>query len=242
MIKTKLNIIKLNILTTILTLICISCTPINNITPKENNQNFENESQNTNPSNKKSQKTKASKLEIIGKTLEDQKKQEDIQIAQIDSALPDFLGTFKADDYDGLSAYEEMEIKRILYSSLNYERQKINTLKEILEQLNTNVQHKQTAKHFIYSISLSIQSQLSRDLALIQNLIEDNLHTLKQKESEILITAESDLKLKENFAKTLNKTIEDYNRNDQSIKISVVTLANYFDEKYKDLDSFKPNN
>ncbi|WKC76667.1 complement regulator-acquiring protein (plasmid) [Borreliella valaisiana] len=60
MTNTKLNIIKLNIITAILTLICISCAPINTINPKEtsntnkketintnkkeNNQNFENKS------------------------------------------------------------------------------------------------------------------------------------------------------------------------------------------------------
>ncbi|AEL19441.1 putative lipoprotein, truncated (plasmid) [Borreliella bissettiae DN127] len=41
----KLNIIKLNIITTILTSICISCAPIGKVNPKPNS--------NTNPENNK---------------------------------------------------------------------------------------------------------------------------------------------------------------------------------------------
>ncbi|AAT93829.1 hypothetical protein BGA70 (plasmid) [Borreliella bavariensis PBi] len=120
--KTKLNIIKLNIITTVLTLICISCTLVNKIgiklksktNTKENNQNFENKSQDPESLKKKNQKTKASKLETTDKNPENQ---EYIKIAETDAKGIDFLATFKADVYDELSRYEEMQIKRIIYSS-----------------------------------------------------------------------------------------------------------------------------
>lgn len=239
--KTNLNTIKPNIVTIMLALICISCTPVNNIAPesnrhtnsKENNQNLFQESQ----------KTKASKLEIIGKNLEDQNKQEYMGIAKIDTAHFDFLGTFKADHYDQLSKYEEIEIKRILYSSLNYEKQKIETLKEILEKLNANPKHKQTAKHFIYQISPAIQYKLNIDLSLILEAIKDKLHTLNPKKAEeLLMQVESDLKLKQRFAETLNATLEAYNQNSQNILNNDEELAKHMDENYKDLDSFNPIN
>ncbi|WKC79427.1 complement regulator-acquiring protein [Borreliella tanukii] len=251
MTKTKLNIIKLNIITAILTLIFISCASDNTVIPKpnnhtnskENNQNFENESsksEDLKPSNQKPKGTTASKLEIIANSLEAQKEKENIEIAKIDTAYFNFLGVFKADHYDELSEYEEIEIKRMIYSSLNYEKQKIATLKEILDKLNIIPEHKPVAKKFIYQISLSIQSQLSLDLILIKEAIRNNSHTLPQKESELLMQAESDLKLKQSFAKALSATLEAYNKNSGNIKNNLKALSDHMDENYKDLDSLKP--
>ncbi|WP_316273342.1 complement regulator-acquiring protein [Borreliella garinii] len=102
--KTKLNIIKVNILTTILTLICISCA-VNKIDPesksKTNTKDFENKSQDLEPSNtknkdlepleKNSKKTIISKLEKMIKNLEDQK---DTEIAKITNTQIDILRNF----------------------------------------------------------------------------------------------------------------------------------------------------
>ncbi len=119
MTKTKLDIIKVNIVAIILTLICLSCS-VDKIDPEPKNQNFEN----AKPLNKKNLETKDSKLETTAKNLENQKKQEYIKIAEIDAQGINFLATFKADVNDMLSQYEEMQIKRTIYSSLNYDTQK----------------------------------------------------------------------------------------------------------------------
>ncbi|AAT93828.1 hypothetical protein BGA69 (plasmid) [Borreliella bavariensis PBi] len=59
-------------------------------------------------------------------------------------------------------------------------------------------------------------------------LINDNLHTQNQKESELLMNLESNLKIKQNFAKKLNETIDAYNKNPPpSIKTYVYELAAY---------------
>lgn len=53
---------------------------------------------------------------------------------------------------------------------------------------------------------------------------------------------ESDLKLKQRFAETLNATLEAYNQNSQNIRNNDEELAKHMDENYKDLDSFNPIN
>ncbi len=146
--KKKSNISKLKIITAILTSICISCTPLDNVNPNklkshtnprklkktksrtnsknlvENNQDLKNESQNPKYSNQKPQeKILLSKLEKIDKDLKDQKKQEDIQIANID-AQSDFLETFKLHKDEVFMNITKMILKRIIYSSLNYEKEK----------------------------------------------------------------------------------------------------------------------
>ncbi|WP_215537937.1 complement regulator-acquiring protein [Borreliella bavariensis] len=240
MTKTKLNIIKVNIVVIILTLICISCA-VDKIDPEQKNQNFENKSQDPESLKKKNEKTKASKLETAAKNLENQKKQEYIKINEIDAQGINFLATFKADENDNLSQYEEMQIKRTIYSSLNYEKQKINTLKVILETLYNKLKHRYTSKEFIYQIAASIQHNIDRALCLIkETIIKDNLHTQNQKESELLMNLESNLKTRQNFAKKLNETIEDYNQNSKNIQTNVDALATYMKENYKTLDSFKP--
>ncbi len=263
----KLNTIKLNVITAILTLICISCAPFGNVNPNklknpitsknlkktkrsnhsrnlkktnshtnsensaENNQNLENESQNSKSSNQNPQEeTAISKLEKIGKDLEAQKKEKDTQIEKISSdAQYDFLENFKLHNYDYFMHNTKMTLKKIIYSSLNYEKEKILTLKEILEKLDTEDNNRRIAGQFLET-SRDIQLQ-QEDLILKK--IQDTLQTLsKEKAEELLQHAERDLKIKQNFVKALNATIEAYNKNSDNIKIDNKALANHMEKKY----------
>ncbi|ACN93509.1 conserved hypothetical protein (plasmid) [Borreliella finlandensis] len=263
----KLNIIKLNVITAILALICISCAPFGNANPNklknpttsknlkktkrnnhsrnlkktnshtnsensaENNQNLENESQNLKSSNQNPQEeTAISKLEKIGKELEAQKKEKDTQIAKISSdAQYDFLENFKLKNYDYFMHNTKMTLKKIIYSSLNYEKEKILILKEILEKLDKNSANRQIARKFLET-SRDIQLQ-QEDLILKK--IQDALHTLsKEKAEKLLQLTERDLKIKQNFVKALNETIEAYNKNSGNIKTDYEALANHMEKKY----------
>lgn len=51
---------------------------------------------------------------------------------------------------------------------------------------------------------------------------------------------ESELKIKENFAKKLNKTIDAYNQDSENIKTNAEQLAKYINENYKEFNSLKP--
>ncbi|AAT93826.1 conserved hypothetical protein (plasmid) [Borreliella bavariensis PBi] len=256
--KTKLNIIKLNILTTTLTLICISCA-VNKIDPepksktnkKENIKNFVNKFQDLEPSKKQNKdleplrekypEATASKLETTLKILEAQKEKENIEIAKIDNTQIDFLKTFKTDPHDSLPEDEKMQMKKIIYSSLNYETEKIKILQEILEKLDKNLQHKKIAKNFIYDIPIIIQSRLDIISKVIKNPIKDELQILNQKEiEELLMRIESELKIKENFKKALNKTIDAYNQDSENIKTSAEQLEKHINENYKEFNSLKP--
>ncbi|WP_210370771.1 complement regulator-acquiring protein [Borreliella garinii] len=263
--NSKLNIIKLNVITAILTSICISCAPFGNVNPNklknpttsktpkkvkrsnnsrnlknlnnhtnsenssENNKNFENESQNSKSSNQHSQEeTTISKLENIGKGLEAQKKEEDIQIAKSYGVQYDFLETFKLqrDDYFMFNA--KMKLKRIIYPSLNYDTKKILALKEILETLDTD-KNRRVARKFLET-SRDIQLQLE-DIHLKK--IQDKLHTLSIKEAETLLQdVKRDLRIKQNFTKTLNATIDAYNKNVGDIKTNAEALAKHIKDKY----------
>ncbi|WP_419250352.1 complement regulator-acquiring protein [Borreliella afzelii] len=246
--KTKPDIIKLNILTIILTLIFISCDvnkidseSKNKTNPKENTKNLLNESQNLKTSHQKSleEKDPISKLKEIGKKLKTQEEKDTAEIATIDTAQFDFLGSLKTQHYKDLSENEEMNIKRIIYSSLNYEIEKIKTLKEIIEKLKENYEHQKILERFLYSISLIIQSQLNAGLEKIKN----KLNTLTQKNYKaILMEIEYSLKLKENFGKALNKTVEEYNQDLANIKTNKEALVKHMDENYTNLNSFKPTN
>ncbi|OJH14662.1 hypothetical protein ER70_07330 (plasmid) [Borreliella bissettiae] len=269
----KLNKSKLNIITAILTSICISCAPLGNVNPNKlksrtttrnlkktktransknlkkpnshtnsenlsenstknlstNNQNFENESQNSKSSNQNSQEqTATSKLEKIGKDLETQEKQDNIQIAKIDTKY-DFLETFKLQNDDYFMHREKMKLKKIIYSSLNYDTEKILTLKEILEKLDKNSDNRTIARKFLET-SKDIQLQIEdRHLTKIQNI----LPTLSKKNAEELLQkTEQDLKIKQNFVKVLNETIAAYNKNSGNIKKNDAVLANHIKEKY----------
>ncbi|WKD01273.1 complement regulator-acquiring protein (plasmid) [Borreliella americana] len=108
--KNKLNKIKLNIITTILTLFFIlyAVNPpdskVKSYTDlKEGSENFENESREFRSLNQKSPKEAISiKLKALAKKLKDQKN-------------------------------EKLQIEKIIQTSLNYDTEKIKKLKKILE-------------------------------------------------------------------------------------------------------------
>ncbi|MBB6208526.1 complement regulator-acquiring protein [Borreliella lanei] len=233
MTKNKLNKIKLNIIATILTLICISCA-VNPIDPKVNSRTDikENVEKSGNPESlkqKSQEETIVSKLEALGKKLETQKNQEIAKIAEIkESDLIDTLASeikpfFFNTATEKTKTNVKMQIKRIIYSSLNYDKDKINNLKEILETLKDREDHKDIAIRFLYMTTLNIQEQLDNHLELIK---KDKLNNLSEKElQELLIHVEFDLLLKEKFKKTLEKTVNEVYQEIQN---------KYFAEKSKE--------
>ncbi|WP_236845693.1 complement regulator-acquiring protein [Borreliella garinii] len=244
----KLNMIKLNI-TTILSLMCISCSLIDQIdtklksltNPKESEKNFLNKSQNPKLSNQESLEKEEeeeeeeekkeddddiiSKLKAISKKLQAQERKVNRKIAKIADAKLDFLDTFQPSPHIIIPKDEKIVIKRIIYSSLNYEKQKINTLKEILEKLYQYIDHDRVLPllmYFLHRTAFFIQKEIEGCLELIQN----RLHNLKQNEFELLHeTLEKSLTLKQKFAKKLNETIEAYNQNLHNIKNDMEELA-----------------
>ncbi|WP_234931326.1 complement regulator-acquiring protein [Borreliella garinii] len=240
----KLNMIKLNI-TTILSLMCISCSLIDQIdtklksltNPKESEKNFLNKSQNPKLSNQESLEKEEeeekkeddddiiSKLKAISKKLQAQERKVNRKIAKIADAKLDFLDTFQPSPHGIIPEDEKIVIKRIIYSSLNYEKQKINTLKEILEKLYQYIDHDRVLPllvYFLHGTAFFIQKEIEGCLELIQN----RLHNLKQNEFELLHeTLEKSLTLKQKFAKKLNETIEAYNQNLHNIKNDMEELA-----------------
>lgn len=266
--NSKLNIIKINVITAILASICLSCAPFGNVNPNklknsttskiskkvkqnnnsrnlknlnshtnaesslENDKNLEDESQNLKSSNQNSQEeTTISKLENIGKDLEAQKKEEDIQIARIaksDGAQYDFLETFKLKNDDVFMFHAKMTLKEIIYPSLNYDTKKILALKEILEKLDTD-KNRRVARNFLET-SRDIQHQSEYVyLKKIQNV----LRTLSKEEAERLLQdVERDLKIKQNFIKTLNATIDAYDKNVGGIRTNDEALASHMRDKY----------
>ncbi|WP_330529188.1 complement regulator-acquiring protein [Borreliella valaisiana] len=267
--NSKLNIIKLNVITAILTSICISCAPFGNVNPNklknpttsktpkkvkrsnnsrnlknpnsntnsenssENNKNLENEYQNSKSSNQNSQEeTIISKLENIGKGIEAQKKEENTQIAKMaksDGVQYDFLETFKLQRDDYFMFHAKMQLKRIIYPSLNYDTKKILALKEILEKLDTD-KNRRAASKFLET-SRDIQHQLE-DVRL-KKIQDALLRTLSKKEAETLLQAvKDDLKRKQNFAKALNATIDAYNKNVGGIRTNDEALAKHIKDKY----------
>ncbi|WP_215539869.1 complement regulator-acquiring protein [Borreliella bavariensis] len=266
--NSKLNIIKLNVITAILTSICISCAPFGNVNPNklknpttsktpkkvkrsnnsrnlknlnshtnsenssESNKNLKNESKNSKSLNQNSQEeTTISKLENIGKGLEAQKKEEDTQIAKIaesDDVQYDFLETFKLQRDDYFMFHAKMKLKRIIYPSLNCDTKKILALKEILEKLDTD-KNRRVAGQFLET-SKNIQLKLE-DTHLKK--IQDTLRALSKKEAETLLQdVKRDLKIKQNFAKTLNATIDAYNKNVGGIRTNDEALAKHIKDKY----------
>lgn len=248
--KNKLNIIKLNIITAILTSICISCAPLDNVNPNklkshtnprklkktksrtnsknlaENNQNLKNDSQNPKYSNQNPQ-------EKIDKDLKDKKKQEDIQIANIDAQY-DFLETFKLQNDEVFMHITKMILKRIIYSSLNYEKEKILLLKEILEKLDNNYQNQKIARMFL---------ETSRDIQLrIEKIHSIKIQDISKKEAEKLLQdRKRSLKTKQNFAKTLNETIDAYSKDFNNLKTNLKNLATHIKDKYYHITLYLPN-
>ncbi|ACN52654.1 complement regulator-acquiring protein [Borreliella valaisiana] len=260
MTNTKLNIIKLNIITAILTLICISCAPDNQINPDlSSNTNLEKFGQHFKDRSRGSQDhghsyqeyqdlkieiekykgNKASQLKAIKNHLEKQKKKEDIEIAKIDAEITktstqsDFLKTFTASSFYANPEKDLLAMKRIIYSSLYYNTTRVKTLNEILEKLNTSSENKKVVTNLLYKVALGIQLQLE---LCLENITKDESHSPNQRTEELLEFARNDLNRKDRFVKVLNKTINDYNRNAGGIKTNVEKLASYMDEKFKALE------
>ncbi|APS99360.1 hypothetical protein Bmayo_04545 (plasmid) [Borreliella mayonii] len=207
---------------------------------KENTENFENESGDLEPLKQKSQEeTTISKLKALGKKMEAQKNEENAEIAKLTGVnlidnlgiYPMYYGKNKKDEKaeepekdsetkftvvsEEIQKNEKLQIERMIYSSLNYETDKINKLKEILETLKGKDEHENIAISLLYT-TLDIQEQLDDYLELIK---QDNLNTLSEKElQELLINVEFDLTLKEKFKKTLAKTVNEVSKTIQEIK------------------------
>ncbi|WPM06425.1 complement regulator-acquiring protein (plasmid) [Borreliella sinica] len=246
--KNNPNTIKLNIVAMILSLICISCG-INKTDPqlqghtdsKENTQNLTNESQILEALYKDLEsKDPTTQLTTIGKILEIQKEQENTQIPKIASQNLDFLATFKIDSHDNISEDDQMKIKRIMYSSLNYETSKIAILKEILEKLIKNDQHKEIVRKLLYYAAMGIELELNKNL---QSIKTKELNALEPKEFNLILTfAKEDLKKTQRFAKTLNETIEAYSQDQQGIKTDDAKLANYINKNFETFFPKMPHN
>ncbi|WNY65493.1 complement regulator-acquiring protein [Borreliella carolinensis] len=259
MTTTKLNEINLNIITVILTLICISCT-VNPITPKvksytnlqENTEIFEKNLEGFGSSDQKFVETTASKLKEIGKKLEAQKNEETTKVAGTLAGVnlvdnlkiyPMYYGKYEKAQATKFTVVDEdtqktekLQIEQIIYSSLNYEKEKIDKLKEILEKLKGEPDCENAVRSLLYRKALGIQQQIDKHLELIK---EEKLNALSEEElKELLIHVEFDLMLKEKFKKTLEKTVnevaeeieeilEDYQKN---------YLVGYIYENYEIFD------
>ncbi|MBB6043294.1 complement regulator-acquiring protein [Borreliella yangtzensis] len=259
MINTKLNIIKLSIITSILPLIFISCTPDNQVNPDLKNntnpeiaQRFKDKFQEfTEPVNsyqeyqdlkieiEKHRGNTTSKLKALQKHMENQKKKETEEVAKVDAEIAkistqsDFIKTFTTNSNYATSDTDRLLMKRMIYSSLYYNTTRVKKLYEILEKLNASSQHKDIITNLLYQIALGIQMRLDNHL---ETITKDELplpnQTKSEKEEELLESTSNDLKKKDNVGKALNKTINDYNRDFNKIKTDVEKLANYMNKQF----------
>ncbi|WP_210372586.1 complement regulator-acquiring protein, partial [Borreliella garinii] len=150
------------------------------------------------------------------------------KIAKSDGVQYDFLETFKLERDDYFMFHAKMKLKRIIYSSLNYDTKKILVLKKILEKLDTD-KNRRIAGKFLET-SRNIQLKLE-DTYLKK--IQDTLRTLSKKEAEKLLQdIKRDLKIKQNFAETLNATIDAYNKDVGGIRTNDEALAKHIKDKY----------
>ncbi len=101
-------------------------------------------------------------------------------------------------------------------------------LKKILEKLDTD-KNRRIAGKFLET-SRNIQLKLE-DTYLKK--IQDTLRTLSKKEAEKLLQdIKRDLKIKQNFAETLNATIDAYNKDVGGIRTNDEALAKHIKNKY----------
>nr|WP_235691499.1 complement regulator-acquiring protein [Borreliella americana] len=108
---------------------------LKNTNLEENTQNFENESGDLILYNQKFIKTTDSELKEIATKLETQKKEENTQIDKINKEEFGILDAY-IDAYPTIANEDKkMILKRMLYSSSDYKKENIETLKEILEKL-----------------------------------------------------------------------------------------------------------
>ncbi|WNY69179.1 complement regulator-acquiring protein [Borreliella lusitaniae] len=246
--KLKINMIKLNIIKVALALICISCAP-DGTPSSELNSKISKEIKDFNPAKNQEyyKKPKALKLETAPeylKYLEDQKNEEDEKIAKIDSSS-DFLKTFEvSSDIDHrlkLDQDNRMRLKRIIYSSLDYETQKIDTLKEILEKLKEQTfnQKNEKIKDFFAQIVIGMQKAIDNNTASLEKNKNSNQKEKEEEKKDALMGAKELLNKKEEFAKRLNTIIQAYKQNHENIQKDMQKLANYIHEHYEYFDSFK---
>ncbi|WKC84954.1 complement regulator-acquiring protein [Borreliella lusitaniae] len=245
--KLKINMIKLNIIKVALALICISCAP-DGTPSSELNSKISKEIKDFNPAKNQEyyKEPKALKLETAPeylKYLEDQKNEEDEKIAKIDSSS-DFLNTFEISSGTNLKLDKDdnrMRLKRIIYSSLDYETQKINTLKEILEKLKeqTYKQKNEKIKDFFAQIVIGMQKAIDKNTASLEKNKNSNQKEKEEEKEDALIRAKELLNKKEEFAKRLNAIIQAYKQNHENIQKDMQKLADYIHEHYEYFDSFK---
>ncbi|WNY70074.1 complement regulator-acquiring protein [Borreliella andersonii] len=259
MTKINLNTTKLNIITTILTLICISCAPVNKTKPKVNentklkkginsekstnleksSQNFEDTPGDFKSSYQKSSETTASKLKAISKELEDQKNQHNIQMAKMTKEESSLFDPYIA--AHGLSNHHESNlVKKMLYSSLGYKKENIETLKEILETLVFGKSDPKIPARFLHRTAGNIELQLENCLQTINEKLNTQSENSKGDLEELLMQTKYLLQLKERFKKTLNETLEAYRKNTNNMKDNEQILEEHFSKYYQELDTLKP--
>ncbi|WNY67341.1 complement regulator-acquiring protein [Borreliella lusitaniae] len=148
-------------------------------------------------------KSTEEKLKVIGKYLENQKAQEDREIAKIAAANYDFLSTFKIYPNQEMADYTRMRLKRMIYSSLDYDKQKIEALKKVLEKINEK--DKDKAQKLLEDM-ITIQI----DLEPIKEITEEEkLNRLNEEErKKFLQAAVALLNIKGQFAQYLHELIE----------------------------------
>ncbi|WP_424632623.1 complement regulator-acquiring protein [Borreliella lusitaniae] len=160
--------------------------------------------QNFNPlKNEDPNKSTEEKLKVIGKYLENQKAQEEREIAKIAASNYDFLSTFEIYPNQKTADYKLMQLKRMIYSSLDYDKQKIEALKKVLEKINEK--NKDAAQKLLEDM---ITTQ--RDLEPIKEITgEEKLNRLTEEErKKLLQEADRLLSIKEQFAQYLHELIE----------------------------------
>ncbi|WNY67339.1 complement regulator-acquiring protein [Borreliella lusitaniae] len=146
-------------------------------------------------------KSEAEQLQIINTYLKDQEAQEDREIAKIAASNYDFLKTFKIYPHEEMADYTRMRLKRMIYSALGYEKQKIERFKKNLEKLCEK--DKDEAQELFKDI---ITTQ--RDLDSIKEIIEKANQLPEDLRKEVLKKIVRLLNTKEQFANLLNQIAE----------------------------------
>ncbi|WKC93149.2 complement regulator-acquiring protein (plasmid) [Borreliella burgdorferi] len=235
LITTNLNTTKLSIIVATLTLICISCAvspmapEVNSYTnTKEDTENLKNASGDINSLSQKSLKeVTIAKLKEFGNKLTAQKNEETTKIEKITAEKEsDLLETLdskiqpvyftKPETTEETKNNVKMQIKRIIYSSLDYDKGEIKKLKEIIEKVKGKDGGEYMIIDLLYGKALDIQTQIDKHL---ESTKEDNLNTLSEENlKELLIHVEFDLILKEKFKKALKKTVGEVPQEIQKIE------------------------
>ncbi|WP_336512978.1 complement regulator-acquiring protein [Borreliella burgdorferi] len=190
LITTNLNTTKLSIIVATLTLICISCAvspmapEVNSYTnTKEDTENLKNASGDINSLSQKSLKeVTIAKLKEFGNKLTAQKNEETTKIEKITAEKEsDLLETLdskiqpvyftKPETTEETKNNVKMQIKRIIYSSLDYDKGEIKKLKEIIEKVKGKDGGEYMIIDLLYGKALDIQTQIDKHL---ESTKEDN--------------------------------------------------------------------